>query len=55
MTVYNENPLEVAKDFENSGAKHIHLVDLEGAKLGTTPNIEVINEEVSKIDDDKIF
>ena len=46
MTVYNENPLEVAKDFENSGAKFIHLVDLEGAKFGTTPNIEVIKKIV---------
>ena len=46
MTVYNENPLEVAKDFENAGAKFIHLVDLEGAKLGTTPNIEVIKKIV---------
>ena len=46
MTVYNENPLEVAKDFENAGAKFIHLVDLEGAKFGTTPNIEVIKKIV---------
>ena len=44
MTIYNENPLEVAKDFENAGAKFIHLVDLEGAKFGTTPNIEVIKK-----------
>ncbi|MBR2875932.1 MAG: 1-(5-phosphoribosyl)-5-[Clostridia bacterium] len=46
MTVYNENPLEVAKDFENAGAKYIHLVDLEGAKFGTTPNINVIKRIV---------
>ena len=38
-TVYNENPLEVALDFEKKGATHIHMVDLEGAKLGTTPNL----------------
>ena len=41
MTVYSDNPLEVAKDFERQGAKHIHLVDLEGAKDGTTPNLRM--------------
>ena len=42
MTVYNENPLEVAKDFKKSGATHIHLVDLEGAKSGDIPNIQTV-------------
>lgn len=42
MTVYNENPLAVAKDFEAAGAKFIHLVDLEGAKTGGTPNVDTI-------------
>ena len=42
MTVYNENPLLVAKDFEKCGATCIHLVDLEGAKDGTTPNLETV-------------
>lgn len=42
MTVYSENPLEIAKDFEKSGATHIHMVDLEGAKEGTTPNFETV-------------
>ena len=42
MTVYNENPEEVALDFLNSGATHIHLVDLEGAKSGETPNLETV-------------
>ncbi len=42
MTVYSENPLEVAKEFEKSGATCIHLVDLEGAKDGTTPNFEIV-------------
>ncbi len=46
MTVYNENPLEVALDFEKSGATFVHLVDLEGAKDGTTPNIDVVKEIV---------
>ncbi len=42
MTVYNDNPVEVALDFLNSGATRIHLVDLEGAKSGETPNIETV-------------
>ncbi|MBR0278341.1 MAG: 1-(5-phosphoribosyl)-5-((5-phosphoribosylamino)methylideneamino)imidazole-4-carboxamide isomerase, partial [Clostridia bacterium] len=44
MTVYSENPLEVALDFEKCGATHIHMVDLEGAKNGETPNIEKVRE-----------
>ncbi len=42
MTVYSEDPLSVARDFEKSGMTCIHMVDLEGAKNGTTPNIEVV-------------
>lgn len=42
MTVYSENPLEVARDFEQKSAEFIHLVDLEGAKDGTTPNFETV-------------
>ena len=42
MTVYNENPVEVALDFKARGASRIHLVDLEGAKAGTTPNLETV-------------
>ena len=42
LTVYNENPAEVAKDFAAAGAKHIHIVDLEGAKSGTTPNLDTV-------------
>ncbi len=41
-TVYNDNALEVAKDFINSGAKLIHVVDLDGAKAGHIVNIDVI-------------
>ncbi len=48
MTVYSEDPVSVAKDFEKSGATHIHLVDLEGAKDGTTPNLDVVSEIVNK-------
>ena len=42
MTVYSENPVEVALDFKAQGAEYIHLVDLEGAKAGTTPNLETV-------------
>lgn len=42
MTVYSDDPLSVARDFEASGMTCIHLVDLEGAKSGTTPNIDVV-------------
>ncbi len=46
LTVYSENPVSVALDFERAGAKYIHIVDLEGAKEGTTPNIDVVEEIV---------
>lgn len=44
MTVYNEHPEAVAKEFERLGATCIHLVDLEGAKKGTTPHMEVVRK-----------
>ncbi len=44
MTVYSEKPWEVAISFEKQGAEYIHVVDLEGAKLGTTPNIEIVKK-----------
>lgn len=47
MTVYSDNPVEIARDFENQGAQFIHIVDLEGAKDGTTPNIDVVKDIVS--------
>lgn len=50
MTVYSENPPEIAYDFVKQGARFIHIVDLEGAKDGTTPNISVI-EEIRKTTD----
>ena len=46
MTVYNDDPLAVARDFEACGAKFIHMVDLEGAKDGTTPNLSVVKKIV---------
>lgn len=40
--VYNENPLEVAKEFEAAGIKRLHLVDLDGAKAGKVQNWNVL-------------
>lgn len=42
MTVYNEDPAAVAMDFKAQGASHIHLVDLEGARTGMTPNLKTV-------------
>ncbi|MBQ2840479.1 MAG: 1-(5-phosphoribosyl)-5-[Oscillospiraceae bacterium] len=42
MTVYNENPCETAADFVKCGASWIHIVDLEGAKSGDTPNLDTV-------------
>lgn len=44
MTVYSDHPLSVAKDFVRCGATHIHMVDLEGARNGTTPNLSVVKQ-----------
>ena len=41
-TVYNDDPTLVALDFRKKGAEVIHLVDLEGAKSGDTPNFEAV-------------
>ena len=42
MTVYSTDPVSVARDFQRCGATRIHLVDLEGAKSGTTPNLDTV-------------
>lgn len=42
MTVYSDDPVSVAKDFVSAGASRIHLVDLEGAKLGRPANLDTI-------------
>ena len=38
--IYNSNPLEVAKSFADHGIKYLHLVDLDGAKLGKVVNLK---------------
>ena len=40
--IYNENPVEVAKQFEDAGIKRVHLVDLDGAKAGKIVNLAVL-------------
>ncbi len=47
MTVYNDDPLAVARDFSACGAENIHLVDLEGARSGQTPNLKTV-ERIAK-------
>ena len=42
MTVYSDNPIEIARDFEAAGARFIHMVDLEGARDGSTPNLSIV-------------
>ncbi len=46
LTVYSETPVEIAKDFERQGATELHTVDLEGARDGGTPNIDIIKSFV---------
>lgn len=50
MTVYSNNPIEIAKKFQQCGATFIHMVDLEGAKNGTTPNIDEVRKVVEYTD-----
>jgi len=47
-TVYNENPLEVAKEFEDAGLTRLHLVDLDGAKAGAVKNWKVLESITGK-------
>ena len=48
MTVYNDDPLAVAKEFECAGAQWVHMVDLDGAKTGETPNLETVRRVAQK-------
>ena len=42
MTVYSDDPVATAREFEAAGAQYVHMVDLAGAKDGTTPNFSVV-------------
>lgn len=46
--IYNQNPLEVAKAFEDNGIRYLHLVDLDGAKAGKIINWKVLESIASK-------
>ena len=48
MTVYHHDPLQVALDFQKQGATCLHLVDLEGAKDGTTPHLALVKSIAEK-------
>lgn len=50
MTVYNENPVEVALNFKAAGASYLHLVDLQGAKTGKPENADTIKNLVKAFD-----
>ena len=47
-TIYNENPLEVARMFEDAGIKRLHLVDLDGAKANHIVNHKVLESIATK-------
>jgi len=47
-TIYNENPLEVALEFESIGINRLHLVDLDGAKAGKIINYKILEKIASK-------
>lgn len=47
VTVYNNDPVSVAKSFEDCGAKFMHVVDLDGAKDGSTANFDTIGDIVA--------
>lgn len=47
-TIYNENPLEVALQFQDAGLERLHLVDLDGAKAGAVKNWKVLEQLTSK-------
>jgi phosphoribosylformimino-5-aminoimidazole carboxamide ribotide isomerase len=49
VKVYNENPVDMAKYFEDAGAKHIHVVDLDGALEGLPKNIKILESIVRSI------
>ena len=50
LTAYDENPINTAKKFIAEGATHLHMVDLEGARDGNTPNFETVRQIVGATD-----
>ena len=50
MTVYDDDPLNTARRFARAGATHLHMVDLEGARDGDTPNFDTVRRVVENTD-----
>ena len=50
MTVYDDDPVSVAKGFAECGAKYLHVVDLDGAKDGETSNFDLISRIIAASD-----
>ena len=50
MTVYSEDPVDVARSFKEKGASYLHLVDLDGAKDGQLVNFETIRRILEEVD-----
>lgn len=48
MTVYSEDPVGIARQFRDAGASRIHMVDLEGARDGNTPNIDIVRSAAAE-------
>ena len=46
--IYNENPLEIAKEFEDAGIQYLHFVDLDGAKASHIVNYKILDQIASK-------
>ena len=50
MTVYSDDPVEVARGFLEAGAEWVHMVDLDGARSGETPNLSLVRRECAESD-----
>ena len=50
VTVYSDDPVEVSKTWQESGAKRIHIVDLDGSLAGSPRNFDIIHKIIKKID-----
>ena len=46
--VFNKNPLDVVKEFEDAGSKYLHVIDLDGAKEGDTKIITIVEQIVQQ-------
>jgi phosphoribosylformimino-5-aminoimidazole carboxamide ribotide isomerase len=49
-TVFSDDPVSVARQFERAGARHLHLVDLDGARTGRPANLDVVRAILAAVD-----